>query len=434
MDRLGDRDWVNVLWNFRHVRSVLFVGPDLGGGAEAASARLTRHLADLLRRQGRAVRGQSLPAVAQQVADDEDFGRSDLEREVATFYRTHPISPLEGQVYERVASLPFALCITTRHDSGLEQALRAADKRVILGRYHFRGANPPLPETRSPGAPLLYHLHGAVGEPASLVLTERDLLEFLENVVAQRPGVPESIGGLLQMPRTTFLFLGFGLRHPYLRMLLRALKIDRVEKSLAVEEGEPPVGPDDTVLFYSRGGIKLHDTQVAAFVAELARRYQEARGEETEPDDGLVTVRARVFISYASEDASYARRLHQALEAAGFDAWLDKARLEGGERWDPTIEREIRESDYIVVLQSTLAAKIDAYVNKEIVLALERAQRVRAPSKCLIPVEVEPGGRLRDLEPYQTEPLRPDYFEEDVKKLVSVIRRNYQVRQRARVA
>jgi hypothetical protein len=432
---LRERDWENLLWNVRNRRTVLFVGPDLGGGGETATAALTRRLAGLLREEGREVEGLSLPAVAQQFEDDKLFGRSDLEREVANFYRLHAVAGTEAEVYARLAPLPVSLWITTRHDTGLEQALRTAEKRVAVGRYHFRGANPSLALPTSAAAPLLYRLHGWSGEPPSLVLTERDLLEFLENVVAQRPGVPESIGGLLQQRHTTFLFLGFGLRHAYLRMLLRALKIDRVERSLAVEEGTPPPGPDDTVLFYSRGGIKLHDTQVAAFVAELARRFHESGAATAEAEDGLVAARARVFISYASEDALHARRLHEGLELAGLDAWLDRARLEGGDRWDPTIAQEIDRSDYILVLQSlTLAAKVDAYVNKEIALALGRAQRVRAPFKCLIPLQIEPCERLRDLEPYQTEPLRPDHFEEDVKKLVSLIRRDYQRRQREHVA
>jgi hypothetical protein len=255
------------------------------------------------------------------------------------------------------------------------------------------------------------------------VVTERDLLEFLEKVVAQRPCLPDAIAAHLQKRDTTFLFLGFGLRHPYLRVLLHALRVNQDDRSLAIEEGAAPPGPDDTVLFYERGKITLYDTAVAAFVAELARRFREAGAAVSAPEP-VVAVRPRVFISYASEDAPHARRLWEGLGQAGFDAWLDKERLEGGDRWDPAIEHEIRRSDYILVLQSrALAAKADSYVNKEIALARERALRVADPYKCLIPLQIEP-----------SEPLGPERYDEDLNRLVSLITRDYQKRQREGVS
>ena len=146
-------------------------------------------------------------------------------------------------------------------------------------------------------------------------------------------------------------------------------------------------------------------------------------------------MRPRVFISYASEDAPQAQRLYDALGLAGFDAWLDKMRLEGGARWDAMIEHEIDRSDYVLVLLSrALAAKVDSYVNKEIALARERALRVTDPFKCLIPLQIEPCERRQDLASYQTEQLAPETYENDLKTLVSLIKRDYQKRQRERVS
>lgn len=427
---LRARDWENLLWNVRRGRSVLFVGPEPGGSCEAATAGLARHLADLLREEGRTVLGQSLPAVAQQFEDDPHFGRSDLEREVARFHEAH--GPAEAGLQASLVALPFPLYVTSCHDTALEQALRAIpDKHLRVGRYHFRGLNPPVTSAFRPQAPLLYYLHGAISEPASLVVTERDLLEFLEKIIAQRPGVPDAIAAHLQKRDTTFLFLGFGLRHPYLRVLLHALRVNQDDRSLAVEEGTPPPAPDDTVLFYERGKITLYDAEVESFVAELARRFREAGGAIAQAEPEQAAVRPRVFISYASEDAPHARRLWEGLGQAGFDAWLDKERLEGGDRWDPAIEHEIRRSDYVLVLQSrALAAKADSYVNKEIALARERSLRVADPYKCLIPLQIEPSERRPDLESYQAEPLGPERYDEDLKRLVSLITRDYQLRQR----
>ena len=433
-----ERDWDNLLWNVRRARSVLFTGPDLDAGASGPTAALTARLGDLLRDERRTVLGHSLPAVAQQLEDDPQFGRSDLEREVARFH-DEAAAPGDDGVEARIAALPFPLVITTDHGPRLGAALRAGGKRVEIERYHFRGANPPVAFANNPAAPLVYHLHGVVSEPPSLVLTERDVLELLERVLAQRPGLPDAVSAHLQKRDTTFLFLGAGLREQYLRVLLHALKINRDDRSLAVEESGPAAPEaDDTVLFYERGKITLYDAPIATFVEDLRRRFEASGGAiAAAARPGPAVARPRVFISYASEDATRARRLFDGLEQAGFDTWLDKARLEGGDRWDGTIEEEIGRSDYVLVLQSrALLAKIDSYVNAEIGLALKRAGHVRAPFKCLIPLQIEPGEILPDLASYQTEPLGvgAEGYEADLGKLVSILRRDYQLRQRERAS
>lgn len=434
---MRERDWENLLWNVRRGRAVLFTGPDLDASAHGPTAELIRHLGDLLRDEGRSVLGQGLSAVAQQLEDDPRFGRSDLEREVARFH-DRARSALAESVQARIASLPFSLIVTSDHGPQLAAALRAAGKRVEVGRYHFRGANPPVAFANDPAAPLVYHLHGVSDEPPSLVLTERDLLELLERILAQRPGLPDAVAAHLQKRDTTFLFLGVGLRQQYVRVLLHALRINHDDRSLAVEEGGPGSGrSDDTVLFYERGKIGLYDTPVADFVDELRRRFEASGGVVESAPAGATTARPRVFISYASEDAARARRLFEGLEQAGFDTWLDKARLEGGDRWDSTIEGEIERSDYVLVLQSrALAAKIDSYVNAEIRLALKRAGHVRAPFKCLVPLQIEPCEMLPDLALYQTEPLGvgAEGYDGDLRKLVSLLRRDYQLRQRERLS
>jgi len=432
---LRERDWDNLVWNVRRGRSVLFTGADLDTRGEAPTAALARHLGDLLRDEGRTVEGQGVSAVAQQLEDDPRFGRSDLEREAARFHER--VALPEDAVEARIASLPFPLVVTTDQGPRLPQALRAGGKQVEVGRYHFRGANPPVTFAGDPAQPLVYHLHGVASEPPSLVLTERDLLELLERILAQRPGLPDAVAAHLQKRDTTFLFLGVGLRHQYLRVLLHALRINRDDRSLAVEEGGPGDGrPDDTVLFYERGKITLYDAPVAGFVDDLLRRFEASGGAQRPAASAPAAARPRVFVSYASEDAARAKRLFDGLSAAGFDAWLDKARLEGGDRWDQTIEGEIGRSDYVLVLQSrALVKKIDSYVNGEIALALRRAGHVRAPFKCLVPLQIEPCELLPDLLAYQTEPLglNGDY-DTDLKRLVSLLRRDYQLRQRERVS
>ena len=49
-----------------------------------------------------------------------------------------------------------------------------------------------------------------------------------------------------------------------------------------------------------------------------------------------------VFLSYASQDADAARRICDALRAAGLEVWFDQSELRGGDAWDASINYPLR--------------------------------------------------------------------------------------------
>ena len=59
-----------------------------------------------------------------------------------------------------------------------------------------------------------------------------------------------------------------------------------------------------------------------------------------------------VFLSYASQDAEAAKHVCDALRAAGVEVWLDQSELRGGDAWDASIRRQIRECALFVPLIS----------------------------------------------------------------------------------
>ena len=50
-----------------------------------------------------------------------------------------------------------------------------------------------------------------------------------------------------------------------------------------------------------------------------------------------------IFLSYVSQDADAARRICDALRAAGLDVWFDQSELRGGDVWDSKIKKQIHE-------------------------------------------------------------------------------------------
>ncbi len=443
---MKERHWISLVTSVRHGQSVLVLGPEIPAGlASGAPAddrslvdALTAELASELEEDDRRVAGHSLAAVAQQYEDAEGFGPNALRALAQRFYRSPRFVPSDA--HAALGSLPFGLILTTCQDDLLARALKAAGKEPIGQRYHLRGDKRDNPEfllPASPHTPVIYHLFGNAQEPGSLVLSENDLLDFLVAIVSERPPLPNSLIRALKRAGQSFLFVGFGIRHWYLRVLLkvlvRSLELHRTGSAIATEplRGLSEVDREQTILFYQRGTrIELEDADIGTFLAELATRLEAEGGlaDQTVP----IGPRPRVFISYAREDGELAAMVFDVLQRSSFEPWLDREALGGGDRWDDRIQDELEATDFALVLYTpALCRKTDSYVNKEVTLARRRALNVRGPF--LIPLrtaEIAAEDRIPELGEYQEMLLRPAHFDDDMAKVISTMRRDYQRRAR----
>ena len=298
---MKERHWISLVTSVRHGQSILVLGPEIPAGiaagapsgpaASSFAEALTAALAAELEEDNRRVSGATLAAVAQQYEDAEGFGPNALRALAQKFYKSPRFVPSE--VHAALAALPFSLILTTCQDDLLARALQAAGKDPIVQRYHLRGDKRDNPEfllSSSPQTPLVYHLFGDAQEPGSLVLSENDLLDFLVAIVAERPPLPNSLVRALKRVGQSFLFVGFGIRHWYLRVLLkvlvRALELHRTGSAIATEplRGLSETDREQTILFYQRGTrIELEDADTAAFLTRAGaaaggrRRLRRAR-------------------------------------------------------------------------------------------------------------------------------------------------------------
>jgi tetratricopeptide (TPR) repeat protein len=108
-----------------------------------------------------------------------------------------------------------------------------------------------------------------------------------------------------------------------------------------------------------------------------------------------------VFLSYASQDAEVARRLAEALRAAGVEAWFDQSELKGGDVWDQKIRRRIKECVlFVPLISATTQARPEGYFRLEWRLAVERSHLLADDHPFLFPVVIddtaEPEARVPD--------------------------------------
>ncbi len=97
-----------------------------------------------------------------------------------------------------------------------------------------------------------------------------------------------------------------------------------------------------------------------------------------------------VFLSYASQDAGAARRICEALRAAGAEVWFDQNALRGGDAWDATIRRQIKNCAlFIPVISRNTHAREEGYFRLEWKLAVDRSHLMTTSRTFLLPVAID---------------------------------------------
>ncbi len=122
-------------------------------------------------------------------------------------------------------------------------------------------------------------------------------------------------------------------------------------------------------------------------------------------DVGRSAPRGAVFLSYASQDAEAAKKICDALRAAGVEVWFDQSELVGGDAWDAKIRRQIGTCALLIpVISANTQARREGYFRLEWRLAVERMRQMDDDLPFLLPVVVD---ATRD-----TEAFVPDRFRE----------------------
>ena len=99
---------------------------------------------------------------------------------------------------------------------------------------------------------------------------------------------------------------------------------------------------------------------------------------------------AAVFVSYASQDAEVAHRVRVALREAGLEVWLDQSELRGGDAWDTSIRRQIRECAlFVPLISSNTNARSEGYFRLEWKLAVDRSHLMADDQPFLLPLVID---------------------------------------------
>jgi SIR2-like domain len=194
-----------------------------------------------------------------------------------------------------LAKFPIPVFITTNYDDFLVRALGLAGKSpnsAICSWFSAADYDRDLFEATpglypTPEVPLVYHLHGRMQNPRSLVLTESDYLEFLVRITTFRDDetlrlVPSAI--LSALTDNPLLFVGYSLQDWTFRVLfhglLRSIPGTHRRRNVSVQL-LPPVHKDESeVKERARRYLTryLEDWRISIFWGSTAEFCHELRG------------------------------------------------------------------------------------------------------------------------------------------------------------
>src|SRR6516225_8429368 len=103
----------------------------------------------------------------------------------------------------------------------------------------------------------------------------------------------------------------------------------------------------------------------------------------------------RVFVSYSRDDRRFAGQLVAALNACGFECFIDREGISGGEKWKQRIGNLISEADTVVFMLSPASARSEICA-WEVEEAARLGKRI-LPVNCRPLEGASPPSRLRDL-------------------------------------
>lgn len=397
--------WDNLLASIGNREVIPILGPALSTVEhEGQEVSLTRFLAVRIASQLR------LPVTDELGLGDIIGLYIDQRRSMAELYSriygiltNTPVKP--SRALSQIASIThFNLYVTTSFDLLLEEALnrerfngddKTRSMAFVPKRAIGRDSSDIGPKHHLLAEPTVYHLFGKVSVLREYVVSDEDLLDYIEALFGVRK--PKYLFDALGQNNLLLLGASFSdwLVRLFLRLVKTKTKLGAGSRGAALEilADEDARGDPSLVTFLSNFSKSTHvfPGNAPQFIDELTERWTARFG-------GAVHRSSRtIFLSYARQDEQSARALATALGSRGFDVWFDHDRMRGrgGTDYDEMIRRRIKTCALFMALLSKAADSDtrDAYFRREWHFAEERDTRNAANVQYIVPVVVDQSSR-----------------------------------------
>ncbi len=281
---LVDDDWELLLQRIKSGSCT----PFLGAGACAGTLPLGAEIAEKWAADYEYPLSDSddLARVAQFLAVRRNDAIFPKERLSADFQgRGPPDFARPGEPHATLAALPLPVYMTTNYDDFMLAALERAGKQPKRELCRWN-RSPALKEQRpvltpafkpTAEAPVVFHLHGHLSIPESIVLTEDDYLDFLVAIAGEPKLLPHQIKKALA--GASLLFVGYRLADWNFRVLHRGLVMagEQSLRRLSVTVQLRPNDPEREYLekYFGVMNVRVYWGTAQDFAEELAARWRD---------------------------------------------------------------------------------------------------------------------------------------------------------------
>lgn len=127
-----------------------------------------------------------------------------------------------------------------------------------------------------------------------------------------------------------------------------------------------------------------------------------------------VPLMPKTFVCHASEDAAIAAELANKLLLSGFPVWLDKLCILPGQEWEQVIAQGVDSAHAIVVIISENSVDKTGFLQREIRLALDQAERRPEGAIFILPLLVGHAVPPHNFKRWQWVRIEDPYWFEDL--------------------
>ncbi|MGB9167399.1 MAG: SIR2 family protein [Nitrososphaeraceae archaeon] len=233
-----------------------------------------------------------LPKVAQYIAKNELGNEMSAKEHVSARFRKMIPPDFNSSKFNKsphaiLAELNLPIYITTNYDLLMEQALqnRGTKPRSVICKWNDELREITNDETEqdrykpTPEEPLVFHFYGTIDLPESLVLTDRDHLEFIINTnkESEKDMIPTFLRKAL--PMSTLLFIGYSLDDINLRsIILGGLSfmstIRKRRNSILILKSSDIYGVYKAFIDQYDQYVEIKVEELTEFIEELDRRWK----------------------------------------------------------------------------------------------------------------------------------------------------------------
>ncbi len=294
----------------------------------------------------------------------------------------------------------FDLFVTTTPDDLLARALNSV-RFKDSGKTDEIEFAPKLPTERLrdiPEAPsskytAVFYMFGKSDMSPFYAIHDEDALEFPYTL--QTGCGPERV--FSQIRTRNLLLIGCSFAPWLSPFLIRLSNPDRLFSDQRIKKeylvGQGTVRDRDLVTFLERFSqdSRCCPMEASEFVSQLHARWLERNPTAPPNVEAPAPSGGTIFISYATEDATAAKKLFEELQIIGGDiAWFDRNALRTGDIWEKHILSAIKKcSLFLPLLSRNTEGREEGYFRGEWDEACNRSRKIEG-RKFILPIVIDP--------------------------------------------